>query len=56
MFPIHSFVTVIHAERVREAEKARLARAYKQDQPEQIAQPRRRRGILGLAARVAPAR
>ena len=56
MYPTHTFVNVIHADRVREAEKARVARAYKLDQPEQIAQPKRRRGILGLAARVAPAR
>lgn len=56
MSPNHMFVTVIQADRVRGAEKARVARAYKQDQPEQIAQPKRRRGILALAARVAPAR
>jgi hypothetical protein len=56
MFPTHTFVSVIHADRVREAEKARVARAYKLDQPAPIAQPKRRRGILGLAARVAPAR
>jgi hypothetical protein len=56
MFPTHTFVTVIHADRVRDAEKARLARAYKLDQPEPLAQPKRRRGILGLAVRVAPAR
>ena len=56
MFPTHTFVTVIHADRVRDAEKARVARSYRQDQPAQIAQPKRRRGILGLAARVAPVR
>src|SRR3954469_2151176 len=40
MSPNHMFFTAIQAARVRGAEKARLARAYKQDQPESIAQPK----------------
>jgi hypothetical protein len=56
MHPNHSFVTVIQADRIRQAEKARQARALKQDQPKRPGQPKPRRGILGLAARVAPAR
>jgi hypothetical protein len=56
VIPNHTFVTVIHADRVRQAEKARVERAKKRDQAERLGQQQRRRGILGLAARVAPAR
>ena len=56
MYPAKVYTAVIYNERLRQAENGRLARAQKRDQPEQLAQPKRRRSILGLAARIAPAR
>jgi len=56
MHPNHSLVTVIQADRIREAEKARAARMQRVDSPAQPHKATPQRGIRALFARVAYAR
>ena len=53
MHPNHSLVTVIQADRIRQAEKAR---AHRHDKPAPTVQLKPRRGLRALVARVAYAR